>query len=650
VKPKILQGLVVFIWGLQTDLLWFALPMAIMLETKHLSNRRWALTKKDFYRIADFTTIVLLGMIIFLFLNARTYHFITTLIQWLPILFYPLTIVMAYSTTEKMTLDVLFYSLRRQKEPVQQSLDLDYFLMGLCLLAIGTNTSDHALFFPVSALVILGFLFPLRSTRYKTSIWILMASIILLTATFTHKGIRQSHLAFKAKSDQWIANWLASRTNPLKSTTALGRVGQLKLSDKILFRIEPEQGARFPDLLHEASYDLPGNLRPIEWSVLDGSFETRPHANDFTWRFSDKSGNEKTARIYLEFERDRSLVPVPAALTEIHELPALEVKSNRYGAIQGTGLVPDSSFEIKYRTGNTLSLFSPPHDIDTHIPAEYEELMSKVVEKGQYPGTDAVAFVRDYFSTFKYSLFQVDGQDPADPLSNFLLDRRAGHCEFFASATTLMLRQMGIPARYVLGYSVQEFNDTLGMYIVRKRHAHTWVIAYVNEKWQVVDTTPSSWYGLEGENASLIQPLFDFLANYNFMFQHWWNDQKLEDYELELQLIGGILVLILIWRITTSKQVIISKEGEVVSDYRPAGSDSPFFKIQAYLSHLGLRRSQGEVLKNWLVRIQRPELLPLLRTHNRWRFDPRGVASEEKKVLAEQVDSWLSEQDLRTPD
>jgi transglutaminase-like putative cysteine protease len=523
--------------------------------------------------------------------------------------------------------------------------------MGLCLLAIGTNTRDHALFFPVSALVILGFLFPLRSTRYKTSIWVLMVSIILLSATFTHKGIRQSHLAFKAKTEQWIANWLASRTDPLKSMTSLGRVGQLKLSDKILFRIEPEQGSGFPDLLHEASYDLPGNLRPMEWSVMDRSFETMPHENDFTWRFSDKSGIEKTAKIYLEFEREHSLVPVPAALTEIHELPALEVKSNRYGAIQGSGLVPDPSFEIKYRPGNTLSLYSPPRDIDTHIPQEYEELMSKVVKKGQYPGTDAVAFVRNYFSTFKYSLFQVDGKDPADPLSNFLLDRRAGHCEFFASATTLILRQMGIPARYVLGYSVQEYNDTLEMYIVRQRHAHTWVIAYVNDKWQVVDTTPSSWYGMEGENASLIQPVFDFLANYNFMFQLWWNDQKIEDYEFELYLIGGILALILIWRITTSKQVIITKGEEFASVYRPPGSDSPFFEIQAYLSELGLSRNQGEVLKNWLVRIQRPELLPLLRTHNRWRFDPRGVASEEKKALLEQVDRWLSKQvDLRTPD
>ncbi len=649
-KPKILQGLIIFIWGLQTDLIWFALPMAMLLEAKHLTNRRWALSQKDFYRVADLTTIALLGMIIFLFLNARTYHFITTLIQWLPILFYPLTIVMAYSTTGKMTLDVLFYSLRRQKEPVQQSLDMDYFLIGLCLLAIATNTRDHSLFFPVSAFVILWSLFPLRPTRYKTSIWILMISMVLLSATFTHLGMRQAHLAFKTISDQWIANWLAQRTDPLKSMTALGRVGKLKLSDEIIFRIEPLDGNSFPKLLHEASYDLPGKLRPIEWTVMDSSFRTLPHENDFTWRFSGQSANESAAKIYLEFERERSLIPVPVSLTEIHELPAREVKSNRYGAIQGSGLVPGPSFEIKYRSLNPPSLYSPPREIDTHIPEEYEDLMSRVVKRGQYSGTDAIAYVRKYFSDFKYSLIQDESSSATDPLSNFLFDRRAGHCEFFASATTLLLRQMGIPARYVLGYSVQEYNDTLGMYIVRQRHAHTWAIAFVNEQWHVVDTTPSSWYRLEQENSSPIQPVFDFLSNYSFMFQLWWNDQKIEDYEFELYLIGGILALILIWRITTSEQVIIKKEEAPAPVYLP-GSDSPFFEIQAYLAGTGLRRSPGELLRNWLVRIQKPELLPLLRTHNQWRFDPRGVDAEDKKVLAEQVDSWLSKQaEITSPD
>lgn len=618
--------------------------MAIILETKHLTNRRWELTQKDFYRVADLMTIALLGMALFLFLNARTYHFITTLIEWLPILFYPLVVVVAYSTTEKMTLDVLFYSLRRQKEPVQQSLDLDYFLMGLCLLAIGTNTDDLSLYFPFSAAVVLCCLFPLRPGRYRTGIWLLIAAFILVISTFTQHGIRQSHLAFKAKTEQWIARWLSKITDPLKSTTALGKVGQLKLSDAIIFRIKPVDAGGFPDLLHEASYDLPGNLRQLEWTVMDRAFEAVPHVNDFTWRFSEATQDERAAIIYKEFDTGRALIPVPAALSQIRELPALELKSNRYGAVQGSGLEPGPSFEIKYRTRNPKSLFPPPRAYDTHIPQEFASLMSKIVSKGEYTGPEAVAFVRRFFADFKYSLYHSDENRGADPLSNFLLTRHAGHCEYFASATTLILRQMGIPARYVLGYSVQEFNESIGMYIVRQRHAHTWTIAWVDEKWLVVDTTPSSWYGIEQENSNPLQGVFDFIANHAFVMQLWWNDQKLEDYQLELYLTGGMLALILIWRITTGKQVIITKEEGRPSDDPPPGSDSPFREVEAYLSQSGLKRSRGEVLKNWLIRIQKPELLPLLTTHNRWRFDPHGVAAEEQEVLHDQVDGWLSGQ------
>jgi hypothetical protein len=108
VKPRVIQGLVILAWGVQADLIWFAIPIAIILEARYYLNRRWALTKQDFYRVADLTSVAMVGMVIFLFLNARTYHFITTLIQWLPILFSPLVIVLAYSTTERMTLDILF--------------------------------------------------------------------------------------------------------------------------------------------------------------------------------------------------------------------------------------------------------------------------------------------------------------------------------------------------------------------------------------------------------------------------------------------------------------------------------------------------------------------------------------------------------------
>ncbi|MBT8330725.1 MAG: transglutaminase-like domain-containing protein, partial [Deltaproteobacteria bacterium] len=39
-------------------------------------------------------------------------------------------------------------------------------------------------------------------------------------------------------------------------------------------------------------------------------------------------------------------------------------------------------------------------------------------------------------------------------IENFLTRSRSGHCEYFATATVLLLRQAGIPARYARGYSV----------------------------------------------------------------------------------------------------------------------------------------------------------------------------------------------------
>ncbi|MCZ6502918.1 MAG: transglutaminase-like domain-containing protein [Gammaproteobacteria bacterium] len=640
-KPRIIQGLAILAWGIQADLIWFALPIAVILEARYFQNRRWALTKKDLYLVADLTSVAMVGMIIFLFLNARTYHFITTLIQWLPILFSPLVIVLAYSTTEKMTMDILIYSLRRQKEPVQQSWDMDYLLLGLCILAAGFNTNDYSLFFPLAAFAVFWSLFPLRSTRYQTGIWILAVCITFISAGFTHQVIREAHLVVKAKSEQWIANWITQRTDPLKTRTALGKVGRLKLSDSILFRIKPIGDQSFPDLLHEASYDYSSTGTSMEWAVWKTSFSAVPHEDDFTWRFSDTSPEENAARIYLEFSRESSLVPVPVSLSEIHNLPALEVKLNKYGAIQGNGLVPSPYFDIKYSLGSPL--YGPPGEIDLYLDEEHVELLSRIVDRANYPAKNAIAFIQGYFSDFKYSLFQ-EVRVESNPLEHFLYSRKAGHCEYFASATALLLRQMGVPSRYVVGYSVQEYNGALGMYIVRQRHAHAWAIAYVGGDWRVVDTTPHVWLAEEDNNANLLQPVFDFFANYSFMFRLWWNDQKIEDYEFELYVIGGILVLILLWRIATSEQVIISDKEKEENDSWLPGRESPFFKIEDYLSEEGLKRYRGEVLRRWLIRIQKPELLPLLGIHNRWRFDPVGVGANDKIALNKQVDNWILSQ------
>ncbi|NLZ61016.1 MAG: transglutaminase domain-containing protein [Lentisphaerae bacterium] len=85
-----------------------------------------------------------------------------------------------------------------------------------------------------------------------------------------------------------------------------------------------------------------------------------------------------------------------------------------------------------------------------------------------------------------------------DPVLHFLKQSKAGHCELFASALTLLLRQQGVPARYVTGFVCAEKHPSAAYYISRLGHAHAWVEAYdrQQQKWLLLDPTPPA--GLRG--------------------------------------------------------------------------------------------------------------------------------------------------------
>jgi transglutaminase-like putative cysteine protease len=109
---------------------------------------------------------------------------------------------------------------------------------------------------------------------------------------------------------------------------------------------------------------------------------------------------------------------------------------------------------------------------------------------------DRVAAVERYLKThYEYTL-QLPRSPVADPLANFLFERKQGHCEYYASSMAVMLRTLGIPARVVNGFRSDEFNDLTGNYVVRARDAHAWVEAYFPDYgWITFDPTPGGATG-----------------------------------------------------------------------------------------------------------------------------------------------------------
>ncbi|MFP5350937.1 MAG: DUF3488 and DUF4129 domain-containing transglutaminase family protein [Actinomycetota bacterium] len=76
---------------------------------------------------------------------------------------------------------------------------------------------------------------------------------------------------------------------------------------------------------------------------------------------------------------------------------------------------------------------------------------------------------------YRYSLDSPVPPEGQDAVDHFLFDTDVGFCEQFASATTVMLRSLGIPTRFVAGYTPGRRNPFTGYYEVRNSDAHTWV-------------------------------------------------------------------------------------------------------------------------------------------------------------------------------
>ena len=105
---------------------------------------------------------------------------------------------------------------------------------------------------------------------------------------------------------------------------------------------------------------------------------------------------------------------------------------------------------------------------------------------------DAVAAY--IMSSARYSLTPYIIPEGEDFSLYFLQTLKQGYCIHFATAATLMLRSLGIPARYASGFVVSVSEDNVGENIVvTDRNAHAWVeVFYDNIGWVPLEVTPPS--------------------------------------------------------------------------------------------------------------------------------------------------------------
>ena len=95
----------------------------------------------------------------------------------------------------------------------------------------------------------------------------------------------------------------------------------------------------------------------------------------------------------------------------------------------------------------------------------------------------------------------LSGANPEqDGVEDFLFHTKQGHCEYFASAHVVMCRALGVRARLVAGFLLEEYDKDNQYYIVRGRDAHAWAEVFTpSSDWVIVDPTPSSGRQIHGQ-------------------------------------------------------------------------------------------------------------------------------------------------------
>lgn len=145
-------------------------------------------------------------------------------------------------------------------------------------------------------------------------------------------------------------------------------------------------------------------------------------------------------------------------------------------------------------------LRSIPHEVPEHME-RYLELpdtvtertreLAKQITKDATTDYDRVKAIESWLANnYRYSLESPVPPEGQDAVDHFLFDTDVGFCEQFASATTVMLRSLGIPTRFIAGYTPGRRNPFTGYYEVRNSDAHTWVeVWFPGVGWYEFDPT-----------------------------------------------------------------------------------------------------------------------------------------------------------------
>jgi len=628
--PPFLLGFAFLYWGYSHSLLWIALPAALLVEYAAHTDLRWDLSDLDFVRVWNASMILTLVVLASNLAGGGLEETFSIAIRWIPVLFLPFFLSQLYSLRGEMPLNTVAVLARRRRrldrnagrhlEPARM-VHLGYPFIALLLLSAGAvrlpfflpavmiatvlglalNRRDrprsHPMVYVVALFAVIGF------TVFGTN------SIRRLGAMIHGDRFRHTDAHKKAPDARW-------------SHTAIGQIGEIKLSDQIHWLMTMEDGTA-PEYLRETCY--------VEYNK--GTWKN-PQLNNFSlvpgvetnWQLG---ADPTDARLRLRGRPPAviSILPIPYTPDRIEGLQAEMLRTNRLASVQGDAMRGVIDFSVTYRAGDIADPGPMPKDLflqrDAPEAPVLAELADQLWSRSDTP-RQRVEAIQQFFATdFEYSTYLRAPARRSEAVGYFLTESKTGHCEFFATCSVLLLRQAGIPARYCVGYSIGEYSERLAAHVVRGRHRHAWCEAWVDGHWEVVENTPPVWMLAESPDNTRWRSFLDRWQAQRFALSAWWQSPwGTRVVKIASWIVGGILILYVLLRTFVGKRGRNTR-GEEANGVPWPGLDSEFLKLREALS-----THPAPAEPDWQEAYRKARLL-----HQRYRFDPLGIAPAEREEL-----------------
>ncbi|MDP0491680.1 MAG: transglutaminase domain-containing protein [Verrucomicrobiota bacterium JB023] len=699
--PKLLLGTSLMVWGAFSAHALIALGAALLVESRHWLNWRWDFGEKGYVRAWVLSLVGLTLSIGWHALNGSRPDALLDFVRWLPVAFLPLILAQQYGVAQAIPTTV-FSALarRRQKKAVAMGrtervnrihFGYPYFLM--VLLSIGHDNAiggaQRRFFIAFIVLIAIAFYYVNRKGLRRRLSWLLA---ILCTAALTYVG---------STSILRLYSWFQKNglraphqsVDDSERRTQLGEIGEIKPDRRIHWRYYPGSSGKPAERVMVTSFNT---FYGDAWVVTnpEGKGSGEKGFDDMSTSVEEKDRGEFAyateyftlneakidgPRLRGRIRKNREAIPALedlALISSAEEIDGIETNLlgtmmaiNAASAIDYTMWPAPAENPREQSPRQSLSSSGNPteHSPELDYPqSERAALISTINKLGlrNVDDQEKIRRLREYFSTFRYTLDRtIQGRNP---LSQFLTQTKAGHCEYFASATTLILRELGIPTRYVIGYAVRE-KGKAGEYLLRGSHSHSWCRAYLGgekitelqnvfvenrddsieierEVWQGgewvdVDLTPPDWFAMDSPPPSTQEKLLDELQRWREDFQIWRDLEGNKGWVNAFLVIAAVGVAgFLFWRLQGSR--MRADAGRGYASY-PVDEDelTPLNEALKALERKVGARPPGVLPGAWLRNLgPRPEheseINRAIELHNQSRFGGHALADAERAELS----------------